>query len=106
MKKFARGGIVNGPRLFPMANGMGLMGEAGPEAIMPLKRGPGGRLGVESSGGGAYNITVNVNNASDDGSAKRTGRIVASEIKTMIDQRLIYQSKPGGILRPQPAMRR
>ncbi len=44
---FAAGGIVNKPTLFPMANGMGLMGEAGPEAIMPLKRGSGGRLGVE-----------------------------------------------------------
>jgi len=37
---FARGGIVNKPTLFPMANGTGLMGEAGPEAIMPLRRGP------------------------------------------------------------------
>ncbi len=40
---FAYGGIVNKPTLFPMANGAGLMGEAGPEAIMPLRRGPGGR---------------------------------------------------------------
>lgn len=44
---FARGGIVSSPTVFPMANGMGLMGEAGPEAVMPLKRGRGGRLGVE-----------------------------------------------------------
>ena len=39
------------PTLFPMAQGMGLMGEAGPEAIMPLKRGANGKLGVQSSGG-------------------------------------------------------
>lgn len=45
---FARGGIVSGPTLFPMANGAGLMGEAGPEAIMPLKRTGGGQLGVRS----------------------------------------------------------
>jgi tape measure domain-containing protein len=44
---FAKGGIVGSPTIFPLANGTGLMGEAGPEAIMPLKRGPSGRLGVE-----------------------------------------------------------
>jgi len=51
---FAAGGVVSGPTSFPMAGGrMGLMGEAGPEAIMPLARGPDGRLGVRSSGGGS-----------------------------------------------------
>jgi len=44
---FAKGGIVGEPTIFPLANGTGLMGEAGPEAIMPLKRSPSGRLGVE-----------------------------------------------------------
>jgi lambda family phage tail tape measure protein len=43
---FAKGGIVNSPTLFPFAKGIGLMGEAGPEAILPLSRGPGGKLGV------------------------------------------------------------
>lgn len=52
---FARGGIVNSPTLFPMANGMGLMGEAGPEAVMPLKR-VNGKLGVVMSGGGGQVI--------------------------------------------------
>lgn len=47
---FARGGIVDRPTLFPMARGAGLMGEAGPEAIMPLRRGRDGRLGVSSGG--------------------------------------------------------
>jgi hypothetical protein len=50
---FARGGVVNRPTLFPFAKGVGLMGEAGPEAILPLRRGKGGRLGVEMSGDGA-----------------------------------------------------
>lgn len=45
---FATGGVVTRPTLFPMGKGAGLMGEAGPEAIMPLRRGRGGRLGVES----------------------------------------------------------
>lgn len=60
---FARGGIVNKPTLFPMASGMGLMGEAGPEAVMPLKRGADGKLGVtaEGEGSGATNITMNIN---------------------------------------------
>ena len=50
---FARGGIVTRPVYFPMANGAGLMGEAGPEAVMPLRRGADGRLGVTMSGAGA-----------------------------------------------------
>jgi|GEM_PF-2502400 len=56
---FANGGIVSSPTLFKFANGTGLMGEAGPEAIMPLKRSPDGKLGVQASGGGA-NVVVNV----------------------------------------------
>lgn len=53
---FARGGVVNGPTLFPMAKGMGLMGEAGPEAVMPLGRNSKGELGVK---GGGVNVTIN-----------------------------------------------
>ncbi|WP_420541487.1 hypothetical protein [Pseudooceanicola atlanticus] len=48
---YASGGVVNGPTYFPMRGGTGLMGEAGPEAIMPLTR-VGGKLGVRASGGG------------------------------------------------------
>lgn len=59
LKKFANGGIVNGPTMFPMASGVGLMGEAGPEAILPLTR-RNGRLGVEAS---PVNVTV-INNSS------------------------------------------
>lgn len=54
---FADGGIVNSPTLFPMRGGAGLMGEAGPEAIMPLTRGADGKLGVR---GGSVNVTVNI----------------------------------------------
>jgi len=57
---FAKGGIVTKPTIFPMARGMGLMGEAGPEAVMPLKRGSDGKLGVEGGGGTTY-ITVHIN---------------------------------------------
>ena len=55
---FASGGIVNSPTLFPMRGGAGLMGEAGPEAIMPLMRGRDGKLGVR--GGGGISVTVNI----------------------------------------------
>ena len=59
---FAQGGVVDRPTLFPMARGYGLMGEAGPEAVLPLKRLSSGRLGVEATGG--PQVTVNViNNA-------------------------------------------
>ena len=48
---FAQGGVVSGATTFPMRGGTGLMGEAGPEAIMPLARGPDGKLGVRGAGG-------------------------------------------------------
>lgn len=56
------GQIVSKPTMFAFARGAGLMGEAGPEAILPLKRGSDGRLGVE---GGGSNVTVNVINNTD-----------------------------------------
>jgi phage-related minor tail protein len=56
---FARGGVIASPSYFPLGNGLGLAGEAGPEAIMPLARGPDGRLGV-AGGGSAVNVTFNV----------------------------------------------
>lgn len=56
---FADGGIVNSPMLFPLRGGTGLMGEAGPEAIMPLARGADGKLGVHG-GSGASHVTINI----------------------------------------------
>jgi tape measure domain-containing protein len=95
---YARGGIVNKPTLFPMANGMGLMGEAGPEAIMPLKRGANGKLGVQSSGG-VGNIVVNVDasGSSVEGDSARSqefGRALAAAIQS----EMIKQKRPGGLL--------
>jgi len=56
---FARGGVVTAPTLFPMQGGHGLMGEAGPEAILPLARGSDGRLGVRASAGRTQ-VVVNI----------------------------------------------
>jgi phage-related minor tail protein len=57
---FAMGGIVHSPSLFAMKGGLGLMGERGAEAVLPLARGPDGRLGVQSDGRGAVNVTVHI----------------------------------------------
>ena len=57
---FANGGVVDGPTLFPMTTGVGMMGEAGPEAIMPLKRGSNGRLGVEMVGNAVSAIQIHL----------------------------------------------
>lgn len=57
---FAKGGVIAAPSYFPLGRGLGVAGEAGPEAILPLRRGPDGSLGVGSAGGGAINVNFNV----------------------------------------------
>jgi phage-related minor tail protein len=58
---FASGGVIASPIAFPLAgNRIGLAGERGPEAILPLARGPDGRLGVRAEAGGAINVTFNI----------------------------------------------
>src|SRR5699024_7824962 len=57
---FAAGGVVASPTYFPLGRGLGLMGEAGAEAVMPRARGPDGRLGVRTAAGAAANVTVNI----------------------------------------------
>jgi TP901 family phage tail tape measure protein len=62
MVPYAQGGIVGGPTMFPMRGGRtGLMGEAGPEAILPLERMAGGALGVQSNGGGGTSVNISIN---------------------------------------------
>ena len=57
---FAAGGVIGTPTYFPLSSGgLGLAGEAGPEAIVPLRRGPDGRLGISGAAAGG-NITVQI----------------------------------------------
>ena len=75
---FAKGGVVSSPVNFPMRGATGLMGEAGPEAIMPLTRGADGRLGVQSAGGGrSVNVTMNVSTPDAAGFARSQSQIAA-----------------------------
>jgi hypothetical protein len=107
---FAMGGtftnsIVSSPTLFKFANGgamrTGLMGEAGPEAIIPLSRGANGKLGVASvGGGGTTNVVVNVDAsgnsqvAGDQNQGGQLGRVIAGAVQA----ELVKQKRPGGLL--------
>ena len=99
VQKYAYGGVVNKPTIFPMANGIGLMGEAGAEAILPLRRGSNGKLGVQSTGGGIGNIVVNVDasGSSVEGN-EQGGREFGRAIAAAIQSELIKQKRPGGLL--------
>jgi len=79
VQPFANGGIVNGPVTFPMRGGRGLMGEAGPEAIMPLSRGPDGKLGVRGQGGGNVSVVMNISTP-DAASFRRSQGQVAAQL--------------------------
>lgn len=75
---FARGGVVSGAVEFPMRGGRGVMGEAGPEAILPLARGADGRLGVQMAGGGqAVTVVMNVTTPDVQGFQRSQGQIAA-----------------------------
>ncbi len=81
---FASGGVVDGPTIFPIGTNTGIMGEAGPEAILPLARGADGKLGVSVDGsGGPKSVHVNIEN---NGGASQ---IVSSSSTTDIDGTVI-----------------
>lgn len=80
-------GVYNSPTLFKFANGgqFGVMGEAGPEAVMPLRRGPDGSLGVQADGVG-QDVVVNVyNNSNAQASVNKRQTSQGTEIDVMID---------------------
>lgn len=91
VQAFANGGIVNGPTLFPMANGTGLMGEAGPEAVMPLTR-VGGKLGVRAVGGGGVNVAIDARYATES-TADLVRRVVREEVPKALRQTVAVNLK-------------
>lgn len=90
---FAKGGVFsngvyNSPTLFKFANGgkFGVMGEAGPEAVMPLRRGPDGSLGVQADGVGKDVVVNVINNSNAQASVNQRETRQGTEIDVLIDQ--------------------
>ncbi len=80
---FAKGGVVSQATPFAMRGGQGLMGEAGPEAIMPLARGADGRLGVQTSGGRAVTVVMNITTPDVQGFQRSQGQIAAQMARVL-----------------------
>jgi len=96
---FANGGVVGSPTMFGMSGGRpGLMGEAGPEAIMPLKRGSDGKLGVEGGGNVTVHQTFNFS-ANGDESVKKIIAQAAPKIAQMTEAKIINSRQRGGQMR-------
>lgn len=108
---FASGGVftnqvVSRPTMFAHGGGFGVMGEAGPEAIMPLTRAPNGKLGVAAQGGSGVQNNVNISvsisqtgNAESDSKAdSEQGRRIARMLDGKIIEVLARESRPGGML--------
>lgn len=83
---FASGGIVSSPTLFGFNGGTGLMGEAGPEAILPLSRGKGGELGVKAQGGVVNNISIINSGGGEVGVAQQKNSTGGADIMIMVDR--------------------
>jgi len=107
---FAKGGIVDSPTAFPMSNGAGVMGEAGPEAIVPLQRMANGKLGVGASVGG-NNMTLNYQPTfmlefnSEGGGGQSNGmmnpefiKMMDGEMRKTASDVIQRELRPGGML--------
>ena len=100
---YAKGGIFNKPTMFAYANGgagnFGLLGEAGPEAIMPLSRGSDGKLGVKAAGGGTViNITNNIAEGKSTSRGNGSDSQGISQLSKMMVAVIQREQRPGGVL--------
>lgn len=101
---FASGGVVNSPTMFPMRGGMGMMGEAGAEAIMPLTRTSNGDLGVKAVGAGTVvNTSININvsggtKEQNEDAGKRVSAAVRQAIDDTVVSVIMREKRPGGVL--------
>jgi hypothetical protein len=108
VQAFAQGGVVSSTTAFPMQGGVGIMGEAGPEAIMPLARDTSGKLGVRAqSGGTVVNLGVNVENrvagAEVQVNKGQDGRIDIQIVESM--QGAFRSGRMNGVMRQQFGIR-
>lgn len=85
VRPFAKGGVIAAPTYFPLGRGAGLMGEKGAEAIMPLARGPDGKLGVQAAGGGGTSVNITIN-AQDVESFRRSEAQVAASLARAVSR--------------------
>ncbi|PNK59916.1 phage tail tape measure C-terminal domain-containing protein [Psychrobacter sp. FDAARGOS_221] len=110
---YANGDIFNKPTAFRHAGGLGVMGEAGPEAVMPLTRGPNGKLGVQvfnskqnnQSAGVVNQVKIDIHINSDGASADvqtttQDSKQLAESLKAVVLQTLQNEIRPGGMLAP------
>ena len=105
MLKSANGNVFDSPTLHTYSGGIGMLGEAGPEAVMPLKRNSSGQLGVVAQGGSQSSpiyITVNVQGGKTN---DETGNAVANKVaeqftRGIVRQELMAAKRTGGILNP------
>lgn len=96
-------GLVTSPTVFAYANGgagnFGLLGEAGPEAIMPLSRGSDGKLGVKAAGGGTViNITNNIAEGKSTSRGNGSDSQGISQLSKMMVAVIQREQRPGGVL--------
>ena len=97
------GTVVSSPTVFPFAKGVGLMGEAGPEAILPLKRNAQGKLGVAAENAGQsnnnlYNITVNVQSKQGENPEQFGQRAAAAMMRSIAKEEISNSRRPGNTL--------
>ncbi len=93
---FARGGVVSSPTMFGFSGGTGLMGEAGPEAVMPLKRGPDGTLGIKASGN--VNVIIHNNSGQPATAQERDNGSGGKDIHVLIGEAAARDVRGGGAL--------